>query len=796
MTGLGQDLRFGFRALARKPVVTTAAVASLALGIAGNSLLFSVVNSVLLQPLPYREPDRLAQVFITSDGAGAFPLDAEHFKAWRDQNHTLEGLSAIDYGDSYNYVRREGTERLLGVRASANFFDLLGVRAQIGRTFERTEEVPGNDRVLVLSHELWQTVFGGDPSIVGHGFPLNGEVYTVIGVLPASFRFAMRANARLWSPLAIDADRTGGRHLDAIARLKPRMSLQAADSDLDAIADRLANQRPAHARVSRQGARLRELKEQTVGRVRPVVVSLFCAMAFLLLITCANLSNLFLARAIERRNEITIRAALGASRFRLARQLLVESLLLSAFAGAMAVLLTTWGLDALQALSPAGLPRLDELRLDYRVLTFTAAISVAVGVVFGFAPLIRFSGALMLRNTTKTSLQTRAAKRTRSSLVAAQVALTTVLLAGAGLMARSLAGMLAVDPGFNPNRVLTFAVSLPTGGYPNPAAIEAYYRELRRRLTAIPDVDAVGATNFNASLDVGTGSLNITPEAPTTGARELELADFRLMTPGYFSALRIPLLSGRDFDEADIDGDRPIAIVNHTLAQRYWRGETAVGKAFRAGGNERITIVGVVGDVREEGLHQEIRSAVYFPASGFPDRTVLVRMAADHPSSTATIRDVVRSVDGTVPMYEVKTMNQVLDRWAAPRRFPVIVLLSFAGVALALAAIGLFGVITHMTSSRTAEIGLRMALGASQRDVFKMVWRDGMGMVAGGLVIGFITTTLAMRTLQSYLFKIRPTDPVTMLAVAVIFLSVGMAAIYAPARRATRIEPAAALRDE
>ena len=807
MKTLLQDLRYGLRVLWKTPGFTAVAVLALALGIGANTAIFSVVNGVLLRPLPFAEPERLVMVWMDNRVLGlredlnSYP----NYVAWRDESQAFEHLAAFTSTSPTLTSERGEPERLQGVSATANFFGVLRAQPALGRLFTAEEEAEGKDAVVVIGHGLWRRRFGGQPGIVGQQITLNGRGRTVVGVMPQGFRFP--GEAEVWVPLAPTASMRAQRQsfwLSMVGRLRPGATVERAQAELSAVAARMEKEFPD----SNQGfgAYVVSLHQQVVGRVSTALWVLLGAVGFVLLIACANVANLLLARAAAREREIAIRRALGAGRARLVRQFLTESVLLSLVGGGVGLLLAFWGVDALIALGPSDLPRLDQVGMDGRVLLWTVGISVATGLLFGLAPALQASQADLnesLKEGGRGGGEGARGRRVRNALVVAEVALALVLLAGAGLMIKSFLRLQEVNLGFNPERVLSMRVQLSGTNYRESARAVAFYEQLIERIEATPGVQAAAA--------IGTVFLSSTPNSawfsvegrPAPPPNERIEVPIDPVTPNYFQAMGVPLLKGRAFDARDREGAPEVAIVNETFARRFFPGEEVLGKRFKFGPPESedpwMTIVGVVGDTRRTGFDTAVRPETYLPHAQSPSRGMMlvVRSTAADPSALANaVRGAVASLDREVPVFQVRTMDELLSGLMAQRRLNMLLLAIFAGVALLLAAVGIFGVMNYAVSQRTHEIGLRMALGAQARDILKMVVGQGMALVLAGLVLGLAGALALTRLMSSMLYGVSATDPATYAGIAVLLMAVAFLACYLPARRATKVDPMVALRYE
>ena len=801
-----QDLRFGARMLLKKPGFTLIAALTLALGIGANTALFSVVNGVLLRPLAYHDPDRLVWLGHTAAKSNRnAAISPPTFADYRNQCQSFENLTALLYNTAFNLTGEGEPERLQGRRVSANFFDTLGALPELGRGFLAEEDSPGRNRVVVLSHGLWRRRFGADQNIVGRALRLNGQNFTVIGVMPAAFRWQ---TDELWSPLALSPsnftpDNRGNEFLQVIARLKPQATLQQAHAEVAGIAAQIVRQNqkiyPAGSGFS---AQVKLLREQVVGDVRLMLLVLLGAVGFVLLIACANVANLLLARASARRKEIAVRASLGASRFRLIRQMLTESLLLALLSGLGGLLLASLGIDLLLALNPANLPRLQEITVDARALSFLLGLALLAVLLCGLASALQASNT-DLQETLKEGGRGAGAgrQRTRSLLVVAEVAMSLVLLVGAGLMIRSFLRLTQVNPGFAPDHMLTMQVMLPASKYPEPSQSRAFFQQAIERIRTLPGVSSVGAVG-ELPLGGGVRSATFAIEGRPTGPNEaLPHSDIRTISPGYFQTMKIPLLKGRDFSEQDIADGRDVAMIDETLAQLYWPGEDPIGKRLDlqfADIPDWREIVGVVGRIKHKGLDAEYKGQIFYPIAqgGNLGMYLVARTTTDPLSLASAVRGAIRAVDPEQPIYRVMTMEQVVADAVAQPRLTMLLLGAFAVLALVLAAVGIYGVLSYAVTQRTQEIGIRMALGAGRRDVLKLVVRHGMLLTLLGALLGLTASFALTRLMQTLLFGVSANDPLTFIAVALLLSLVALLACWIPARRATKVDPLIALRHE
>ena len=807
---LGQDLRYGLRVLLKNPGFTAVAVIALALGIGANSAIFSVVNTVLLSPLPYKDPDRLVMVW-EDDTKHGYPTDtpaAANYVDWRDQNQVFEGMAAIA-DQSFNLTGTGDPERLRGRRVSASLFPLLGVAPQVGRAFAPEEDRPGANKVVILNHGLWQRRFGADPSITGKTLTLNGESYQVVGVMPASFQFPERGD-ELWVPIAFtpqEAASRGRHYLKVVARLKPGVTVERAQAEMSTIASRLQQQYPEQN--AELGATVVPLHEQMVGNIRSALLVLLGAVGLVLLIACANVANLLLARAAVRQKEIALRVALGASRWRLLRQFLTESVLLAALGGGLGLLLALWGVSLLKSFIPESISQVKAIGVDAKVLGFTLLVSLLTGLVFGLAPatqVSKFNLNETLKEGGRDSSSGNQGKRLRGLLVVMEVAVSLVLLIGAGLLINSFLRLRSVDPGFKVDNLLTLGVVLPQEKYTTHERRSAFYDNLIGRVEALPGVRSAAVTNWIPLVRQGD-SIGVSFEGhndPLPGQGKRPVVVTRVVSPHYFRTMGIQLLQGREFEEGKDRVDSPaVVLVSEALARRYWPGESAVGKRVTHGDPndpaDWCEVIGVVKDVRQFELAADPKPQMYFShaqAGFFAPRHLVVSADGDPLSVAAAVRRAVWEVDKDQPVSDVSTMKEVLSESLARQRFSMLLLGIFAGLALVLAAVGLYGVMSYTVAQRTREIGLRMALGAQRSDVLRLVVGQGLKLVLVGVVLGLVASFVLTRVMTSLLFGVTATDPATLVTISLMLIAVAVIASYIPARRATRVDPLIALRYE
>jgi len=811
MQTLLQDLRYGFRTLMRKPGFTIVAVIALALGIGANTAIFSVVNSVLLRPLAYKDPERL--VTINHD----YPkinlkasVSAIGYTHYRDNAKSFESVAALT-GGSFNLTGSGDPERLIGLSVTHNFFSTLGVNAALGRVFLPEEDQPGKNKVVVLSHGFWQRRFSGDQGLVNKTITLNDESYTVVGVMPASFQFGREFGqiVDLWAPIAftpeqLSFNRLTFENLEVYARLKPGVAIQQAQAELDTIASNLRRQYMPGADRSNWGLTTRSLRELVVGDISQALWILMGIVGLVLLIACANVANLLLARAADRQKEMAIRAALGAGRWRVIRQLLTESSLLAVTGGALGLLLAWAGINALVKVNQVRIPRAHEIGLDWRVLAFTLGVSLLTGVIFGLVPALQTSKA-DLHETLKEggrSGSSGARAWVRNTLVVFEMALALVVLISAGLLIRSFWRLQQVNPGFAPQNVLAMSLGLPATKYREPAQRANFYKEVLQRIRALPGVRSAGATSIlPLSGNNSSGSFRIEGREIPQG-QSMPHGDRWAATTDYFSTMKIPIIRGRFFDDRDTMDSQPVAIVDETMARKYWPNEDPVGKriSFQGGQQNPIwrEIVGIVGHVKHKALEGESRVQYYIPHTQVQNANMnlVVRTDADPASLTGAVRGAISELDKDLPVFRVRTMEQFVTDSMAQRRFAMTLLGIFAAVALALAAVGLYGVLSYSIMQRSHEIGIRMALGAEVRDVLRLVVGQGMLLALAGVALGSVAAFLLTRLMANLLFDVKASDPLTFAAIALLLTLVALAACFVPARRATKVDPIVALRYE
>ncbi|HEY7546245.1 MAG TPA: ABC transporter permease, partial [Blastocatellia bacterium] len=765
---MNKDLRYAIRQLIKKPAFTVVAVLTLALGIGANAAIFSVVNSVLLRPMPLREPDRLIKLWETFTPGGqsqAFQgtTSPPNLKDWREQNDVFTEITAWQFA-GLSLQGQDHPERASAATVAANFFDVVGVEPQMGRTFLEGEDLAGNNRVVVLSDKLWRRNFGADPQIINRQITLGGENYTIIGVMPSWFRFPS-ASTDLWVPL-VPSDsqlKSRGNHwMLAMGRLKPGVTLDQAQEQMKAIARRIEEQYPNEQ--ARRSIALVPLQEETVQNVRPALLILLGAVAFVLLIACTNVANLLLARSASRRKEIAIRTSLGASRMRLIRQFLTESVLLAVAGGALGLLMAIWGLDALLALAADSLPRAAEIGLDWKVVGFTSLLSIATGILFGLAPALQASKMDVQSALKESGTGGASARRNklRSMLVVAEVASAIVLLVGAGLLIKSFIRLQEIETGFKAENLLTMGVSLPQAKYPTRQTAAAFYRQTLERIAALPGVEAAGAISLLPIQQTGTnGDIAIEGQGPYPPG-QAPLAEYRAVSPDYFRAMGIPLLAGRFLDDRDGEKSAPVIVVNQALVSSFLEGRDPLVTRIQAGSPDWIPIVGVVGDVKQSGITTQARPEIYIHYSQAPlwlgqSLSLVVRSKLDTATLTAAVRREVQAVDPAQPIHNIQTMEEVIARSVSSRRLNMLLISIFAAVAIALAMIGIYSVMSYTVNQSTREIGIRMALGAERSDIVRMVVGQGLGLTSMGAVVGLASSFALTRLLASLLYGVSAT---------------------------------------
>lgn len=801
MENLWQDLRFGLRMMIKHPGMTLVAVLALALGIGANTAMFSVVNAVLIRPLPYPAPERLVMIWEDHQRRGGPAREwtsAANFFDWRKQSQSLEKAAALS-GWAPTLTGSEEPEQLRGARVTHDMFAVLGVPPFLGRDFSEPEDQPGGDRVMILSYGLWQRRFGSDPSIIGKSLTLSGNAFTVVGVMPQGFRFPLIPNCEAWTLLQARPIERGNAVLRIIARLKEKTSLEQTQAELGTIARRLEQQYPEANTGA--GISVVTLHEQLMGELKTPLWILLGSVGFVLLIACANVANLMLARAAARRREIGIRLALGAARGRLVRQFLTESVLLAGAGGILGLLLAGFGLNLLIAGIPEDLTGMVRIRIDGWVLGFTLLLSFLTGILFGLAPALQVTRPDMNESLKSGREGCLRHNRVRSGLVVAEVALSLMLLIGAGLLMKSFVLLQNVDLGFNPKNLLTFTLVIPRTGYPENNHVRSFLARSLERIRNYPGVVSASATSSLPLSGSGTDADFLIEGRPAPAPGQTPVAWYSSVAPAFHRVMEIRVLKGRAFMDEDREGSPRVVVINESAARRYWPNEDPIGK--RIGGGDPSNpqwrqIVGIVANVKFFGLDREQPPAMYFPMDQVPSRNLIftIRTSSEPLLLASALRKEVGALDKNLALANVAAMEELVSDSVARPRLILSLLGLFATVALVLAAVGIYGVMSYVVSQRTHEIGIRMALGARARDVLKLVLGRGMVLVLLGVGLGLGGAFGLTRLLSTLLFGVSPTDPVTFLGISLVLALVALLATYVPARRATRVDPTVALRYE
>lgn len=805
LESLWQDLRQAARSCRRNPAFAAAVVLTLALGIGANTAIFTICNAILLKPFPYRDPDRLVMLWeLNANQPGS--VAPANFLDWRAQTHSFERVAAIHPFPNFVLSGGDDPQRLTGAAVSWDFFALLGSEPLMGRSFLPEEDLPNQNRVVILGHGTWETRFGARRDIVGTEITLNDTPYIVVGVLPPTFEFVnsatdfqARTQFDIWVPLAINPQRAsrGSHPLRVFARLKPDTTLDEAQADLDVVAANLARAYPEENKDKRIAAI--PLYEQVTARVRPTLLTLLGAVGFVLLIACGNVANLFLSRNAARQRELAVRLAIGASLRRVAQQLMVESVFLACIGGVFGLAIAIATIQLAGPLLPPDVSRATTVGIDLRVLAFTTLVSVTTGLLFGLAPLFQArrvdpGHALATGTRIASGLHTRL----RSSLVFGQIAVTVVLSIGAVLIAKSLWTLLQVPTGFNADRVLTARITAPPLRYPDQARVAALHRDVLDRLRATDGVVAAGLTAYLPLSGVDNGWAFFIDGRPPLPVGVYNMAKYRPISDGYFEALGMPVLRGRAFTASDRDNQDPIVVINDSMARQYWGTENPVGQRLRFGGKIWKTIIGVVGDVRHEGLDQDLKPEMYvlFGQAPTPEvvATLVVRTSVDAPAMAATARRIIADVDKGIPVDQIRTMDQLVSSSVRRPRFQAIVFAALALLALAMAAVGIYGVTSYTVAQRTREFGICVALGASRSTILRRVLAQSVVAIGSGLVAGLLASVGLTRLLTELLYGVTPLDPITFVTVPLFLFGVACLATYLPARRATSVNPIVALR--
>ena len=810
METLLKDIRYGIRGLLKRPGFTIIALVTLALGIGANTAIFSVVNAVLLRPLPFPNPEELVIVWEDATYAG-FPHNTPapaNFVDWKNQNQSFADMAA-SHETSFNLTGDGEPERVSAYSVTSNFFPLLGVQPLLGRSFLTEEDRPGANKVAVLSYSLWQSRYGADRNVLNREILLNGEKHSVIGVMPASFQF-FEKDARLWVPIALDPENwanRGGHYLTVVARLRPGVSLSQAQADMQAIMRRIGMDHPEETMEGKLGAVVLPMRDELVGDARGSLIVLLVAVAFVLLIACANVAGLLLARAVGRRKEIALRMALGAGRSRVIRQLLTESLLLAATAGVIGSLLAYASFAFLQGLVPEQMALAASLKLDVRILMFTLAISLITGVIFGLVPALQSANFDLNDALKQSSGRVTSSGRLRSAMIVFEVAVSLVLLVGAGLLIQTLFQLFRQYSILEPEKVLTMRTILPREKYKEPQLRDNYYQQVLQRVENLPGVVAAGySTSVPLSWKGGTSGFY--PEGLTAPIPGMAYdANHRQVSTNYLKAMNVPLRQGRYFESSDNAQSLPVVIINETMARQYWPGENALGRRLKIGdpnepGKQWKEIVGIVADIRQMGIDEPVKAEMYLPYQqitdwpGYLPRDLAIRTNGDTSNLAGPVRQIIREVDPDQPVSNVVTMAELLGEEAAQRRMGMIMLAGFAALALLLASLGIYGVLAYFVTQHTNEIGVRQALGATPRNILFLVLQKGMVLTLAGVVIGLIAAFALTRLMSSLLFGVAAADPLTFASVPLLLVLVALFACYIPARRATKVDPLVALRYE
>ncbi|HKR59808.1 MAG TPA: ABC transporter permease [Pyrinomonadaceae bacterium] len=812
METLFKDIHYAIRNLLKHPGFAAIAVITLGLGIGANTAMFSVINGVLLRPLPYQQPDRLVTIWEESPerGLDQLPVSFANMTDWINQNHVFDEISAYTFTD-LNLTGTGEPVRLAGVRASANLFPLIGATPMLGRTFLVEEDREGGNRVVVLSHALWQSRFGSNREIIGQTLTLNNQPHTIVGVMAPKFQFpvgfsylgkVLNDPTEVYVPLAPEPGETrrGNYSFFALGRMKPGVTVEQAQAEMSTIESRLEQQYPGGN--TGIGVRLVPTQEQTVQEIRPALLVLLGAVVFLLLIACANIANLLLARSASRQREFAIRAALGASRLRVLRLLLTESVMLSLAGGALGLLLAVWGTAAFVALAPDNVPRLNEVGVDARVFGFTLVVSLFTGIVFGLIPAIQASKPDLndaLKEGSRGAMGTVSGKRTRSVLVAVEVALSFVLLIGAGLMIKSFIRLQQTNLGFNTEHLVAMDLSLSESRYSEEHQQIAFFQRTLEQVSALPGVQSAAVTTgLPLTLNLSGSDFRIEGHPEPEAGKEMIIYS-RSVSPGYFGTLGISLLKGRDFSDRDRSDMPKVAIINQDLARTHFPSEDPIGKRITFDeGESWLSIVGIIADVKQLGSDSNPKPEVYFPylQAAATEMSLVVRTTPNAGDLAAAVKGQIQTIDRDLPVDQTKTMQQLLAESVSGRRFNMLLLSVFAGVALVLALVGIYGVMSYTVTQRTHEIGVRVAIGAQPRDVFRMVIGYGMLLAIIGVASGLIGAFALTRLMTTMLFGVEPNDPATFVSITVLLIGVALAACYVPGRRATKVDPLVALRYE
>ncbi|HTV55869.1 MAG TPA: ABC transporter permease [Terriglobia bacterium] len=808
MSAILQDLRFALRIFAKNPAFTVIAIITLALGIGANTAIFSVVNSVLLQPLPYKNPHQLVTISEIWQHEED-PIAPADFLDIQKQNHAFQAMAAYESA-SFNLTAHQRAERVDGAIISTDLFGLLGVQPILGRGFTSQDGEPGAARVVVLSDRFWKEEFAGSPDVLGKKLLMNDEVFTIAGIMPASFQFP--AGAELWAPprfvvpehpLRPNEDPRGLRgshYFHTVARLKPGMTVAQATADLDALCHRIGKRYP-NGEIN-DGVMIQTLHKAMAGNSRTAILLLFGAVGLVLLIACANVANLELAHASGRQKEMAVRMAFGAGKLRIARQLLTEGVILGLLGGGAGLLIAAWGVGPLATLVPKDIQNLAPPSLDHEVLVFTLLVSVLAGIVFGLAPALQGSKANLneaLKESSRSASEGRSHHHLRNTLVVSQVALALILLIGAGLLVKSLAKLARLREGFDPENVLTARLTLSQGAYGQPQQRVNFVNRMLANVRSLPGVHSA-AVIAQLPLTPGNHARGIDIEGHPEAGDAGYSPEYNVVSPDYFRAMRIPLIAGRLFATTDSAIAAKAVIINQTLARQFWPNQDAVGERISFAGPKGpwCEIVGVVGDVKQHALWRPPAPMVYVPYAQDPwtFMSLVVRSNYKPEALASSVRQAVLNADKNEPLFDVRTMRQVVSLSTRARRFNTLLLALFAALALVLATVGIYGVISYSVSQRTPEIGIRMALGAQRKDVLQLVVAEGLALTLTGAAIGVVGALSLTRLMRSVLYEVKPSDPATFVLVSLLLIGVATVASYLPARRATKVDPVEALRHE
>lgn len=812
MNALLQDLRYALRLLAKSPGFTAVAVLTLALGIGANTAIFTVADALLLKPLPYSDPGQLALVYATrtADRTVVGPFSYPRFELLRQRERSFSSF-AVFTNDNFNLTGRGEPQQISAARVSWSFFNLLGVRPVIGRAFLPDEDQPSGNRVAMISHEFWMREFGGARNAVGQSLALDSQSYTIIGVLPGDFSFQPLGNdIPIWIPREFELNlatpahiQRGVGYLDGVGRLAPGVSLEQAQAEMDVLDKEYRHDNPEKPDADpKRPIAVASLQSQVVSNIRPAVLILMGAVGVVLLIACANVASLLLSRALKRKREIAVRAALGANRGVIIRQLLIESLMIAAVGGVAGIIAGYGGTQALLALNQTSVPELSTgVHMDWRVLCFTLLISLASGLFFGLAPALQISKTdltSVLRDEGRGSTGSRRGGMLQNSLVVAQVALSMILLIGSGLLIRSFLMLMTQDPGFDPSHVVTMQIDLPPSKYSTGAQMISFYNNILRQVESLPGVTAA---TISSALPVNASRLSpmLAEGQPVVPFPQRPIVNIETISPDYAKVMRVPLIRGREFTAQDNQSALTVAIVNQAFVRRYWPSQNPIGKHIWIGLiTAPVEVVGVFGDVKNMSLAAEASPEILFPFPNLPwaNLHLSVRSAGDPQSLVPAIRDRLAAIDSSQPISNVRTLDQLLDAARAQSRFTMALFGIFSGMALVLAIVGIYGVISYASAQRTQEMGIRMALGADKKDIFRLVIGRGLRLAGMGIAIGLVAPFTLTRLMSSLLYKVSPADPLTIIGSAILFLVAAFLASYIPARRASRTDPMVALRYE